>query len=206
MAFTIMTSDQMNKERASILESNAAFNTRVQNYLIQCAAHVYEHGDTQHFANLIEGARGIDAKRVASWAAAYGFTNIDAKAGTAKVIKKANAEADFADGTAVGEYLSTPGNCDNWWEFNRTSRAPIVLDLNKKIDSLVAATREAIDDEKYGRVDLRDLESSVQDLLALAVELAQAKEAAARAAEEAAAMSAEEAAEAPSNVLSIAAE
>jgi hypothetical protein len=189
------TADQMQTLLGKIARASMSLRARTQEYLIHAAGHAYEHGDVTYFVKLVKAAKGADAKKITAWGAEYGFTQIN-KDGSAKLIKIARKEADFADGAAVVEYLSI--NADNWWEVGAKVKAPATLDVNKKVQAIITALTTAIAEDEVARVDVAQLREEMLDLIRMSELLDEANRQRAAAA----------AAEAPvaSNVVAIAAE
>jgi hypothetical protein len=160
---TLNTAEQMNTLLGKITRASQSLRSRTQDYLIHAAGHAYQHGDVSYFAKLVKAAKGADAKRITAWAVEYGFTQINAKDGSAKLVKAARKAADFADGAAVVEHLTT--EADNWWEIGIKAKAPAVLDVNKKVQSIIKALTEALDEDTPALVNVEELREEMQSLI-----------------------------------------
>lgn len=194
---TLNTPEQMNTLLNKISRASQSLRSRVQEYMIQAAGHAYQHGDVSYFTKLVKAANGADTKKITAWAAEYGYAQINVKERSAKLIRSARKAADFEDGAAVVEYHTV--HAENWWEMGVAKKAPAVLDVNKRVQSLVKQLNEAFESENPALVDLDQL---TEDFVALR----RASEAMAAMVRELEASAEEEAAEAETNIVAIAAE
>ena len=141
----MLTTKQLNVRIAGVRRSTKAIRANIQELLMECAAHAYNDGQTTPFKNLFDAARGADRLGIARWAKKYGFALVksDGKVG---LIKAAKAQADFANGDALIEYLSATdvdGNLTNselWYDMGNTT-ATIAKDVDLAACLIALATK-----------------------------------------------------------------
>lgn len=162
---TLNTKEQMDTLLGKIGRASQSLQSRTQDYLIHAAGHAYQYGDVSYFAKLVKTAKGADAKRIVSWASEYGFAQLNAKDGSAKLIKSARKAADLEDGAAVVEHLAA--QADNWWEIGTKAKPPAVLNVNKKVQSIIKALTDALDEDVPALVDVEQLREEMMEMIHL---------------------------------------
>ena len=159
---TLNTPEQMNTLLGKISRASQSLRSRVQEYMIHAAGHAYQHGDVSYFVKLVKAANGADTKKITAWAVEYGYTQINAKDRSAKIIRSTRKAAEFETGEDVVAYHGV--HAENWWEMGTAKKAPATLDVNKRVQSLTKALTEAFDSETPALIDLDQL---AQDFIAL---------------------------------------
>lgn len=157
--------EQMDTLLGKIGRASQSLRSRTQDYLIHAAGHAYQYGDVTYFSKLLKTAKGADAKRIVEWASEHGFTQLNAKDGSAKLIKSARNGADFEDGAAVVADLTK--EAENWWEIGTKPKAPAVLDVNKKVQSIIKALTDALDEDTPALVVVEQLREEMMEMIHL---------------------------------------
>ena len=137
----MLTIKQLNPKIAGIRKSTKAMRANIQEVLIHAAANAFQSGDVTAFTKLIDATRGADQKAIMHWVRDYGFATYKSDAGAYNVNKTMRKSADFADGDAVVAYLETQ---PTWYELAASvKQIAKELDVNKRLESLLKATRES---------------------------------------------------------------
>ena len=113
----------------------------IQEILVHAAGIAYQHGNVTSFTTLIDSTRGADQKAIMRWIREYGFATFNTDKGAYNLNKTMQKREDFADGDAVVAYLTN--EVPAWYELQATTKAIAKeLDVTKRLESLLKATRE----------------------------------------------------------------
>jgi len=137
----MLTIKQLNPKIAGVRKSTKAMRANIQEILVHAAGNAFQSGDVTAFTKLIDATRGADQKAIMRWVRDYGFATYKSDAGVYNVNKTMRKSADFADGDAVVAYLETQ---PTWYELAAgVKQIAKELDVNKRLESLLKATRES---------------------------------------------------------------
>ena len=139
--------------------NTAKVRDNFQAVLCEVAAHTYVDGDPRLFDDILEAASGLNRKAMCKWINTYGFARVT-KEGV-KVNKTARAEADFADGDAVTQYLMNEVPA---WYVTEESVEQVAqeLDAVQRIKSLRSQIAKG---DKVIKVDFKAMQAEMEGLI-----------------------------------------
>jgi len=140
--------------------NTAKVRDNFQAVLCEVAAHAYIEGDARLYNDILEAASGLNRKAMSKWINTYGFARVT-KDGV-KLNKTARAEADFADGDAVTQYLMNEVPA---WYVTEESVEQIAKELDALADIKRLRTKYTKDDANVKHVDFAALKAEMEGLL-----------------------------------------
>lgn len=156
----MLTAKQISANIATISRASQKIRDMVQETLIQCAGHAYQHGDVTLYTKLIAVTSGANQEAIARWIKEYGFAVLQ-KDGTFKLNKAAQKDADFDDGEAVIDYLtheSAP-----WYTMGK-SLSQIAKDLNvaSRIKALTTQIQNAPENDRHVVINAPEIRAAME--------------------------------------------